>query len=230
MVRYWEVDFARGIAVILMVLFHFYFDSYYFGKIQLEGFFWYLFPRIIGGMFIFISGFTFSFAYKGFKHALRRAAKFGVIAIGITIATYILSADEFVLFGIIHFFTLASLIAVFFAGKKNLSFLLGLAIAIFGFYIQQFRFQITYLSWLGLIPEGFRTLDYYPLMPWFGIFLLGMSFGYRINLKSKIYRENPINFLGRHSLMIYLIQHPIIVILLQLYYGDIFEILIEKNF
>ncbi|MEM1579141.1 MAG: heparan-alpha-glucosaminide N-acetyltransferase [Archaeoglobaceae archaeon] len=230
MARYWEVDFARGVAVILMLLFHFYFDSYYFGKIQLEGFFWYLFPRIIGGMFIFISGVTFTFSYKGFRHALRRSAKFGAIALGITAATYLISAEEFVLFGIIHFFCLASLLAVFFAGKKKLSFLLGLSIAIFGFYIQQFRFQVAYFSWLGFIPEGFRTLDYYPIMPWFGVFLLGMTFGYRINLKIKNYRENLVSFLGRHSLIVYLIQHPIIVILLQLYYGDIFGILIEKNF
>ncbi|MCS7131035.1 MAG: DUF1624 domain-containing protein, partial [Archaeoglobaceae archaeon] len=124
--RFWEIDFARGIAVILMLIFHLFFDAYYFGKIQLEGAFWFYFPRFIGGMFIFISGFTFSIAYKNLKPVFKRTLRLLTIALGITLATMIFAGDRAVFFGIIHFFTLASIFGIFFIGKPILSLIVGI--------------------------------------------------------------------------------------------------------
>ncbi len=217
--RYWQIDFARGIAVILMLVFHFFFDASYFKKIQLDGIFWFIFPRIIGGMFIFISGFTMAKTLKGFNP--KRFLKFSAIALAITFVTFIFVPEEYVVFGIIHFFALASVIAVPFSRKPNLCLPIGVLITITGFYIQQFRFPFYHLLWLGIIPTNFRTLDYYPLLPWFGFMLIGIYFGKKVKLNASVYRGGIVSLLGRNSLKIYLLQHPIIILILQICYGDI---------
>lgn len=226
--RFWEIDFARGIAVILMLIFHLFFDAHYFGKISLEGPFWFYFPRFIGGMFIFISGFTFSIAYKNIKPVLKRTMRLSLIAVGITFATLIFETDKVVLFGIIHFFALSSFFAIFFIGKPFLSLFVGILFILANLQISEMRIESHHLLWVGIMPYGFKTLDYYPMIPWFGIFLLGKFFGHFYCKSSSFYRENPVNFLGRHSLAIYLLQHPIIVLILQLYYGDIISVILEE--
>lgn len=226
--RFWEIDFARGIAVILMLIFHVFFDAYYFGKIKLEGDFWFYFPRFIGGMFIFISGFTFSIVYKNFKPVFRRTLRLSLIAFGITLATLIFAPEKVVVFGIIHFFALASVFGLPFIGKPILSLFCGFLLLFANLQISELRSDHPYLLWLGIMPYGFRTLDYYPMIPWFGVFLIGMFFGSYYRRESQNYWNNPISFLGRHSLAIYLLQHPIIVILLQIYHGDIFTELISS--
>lgn len=214
-----------------MLFFHLFFDASYFQKIELSGFFWFAFPRFIGGMFIFISGFTLSYTYRERNlwsvAKLRRVLKFALIAIAITIVTAIFAPNEFVVFGIIHFFALASLIAIFFVKREKLCLILGISFTVLGFYIQQFRVPFWYLFWLGLIPEGFRTLDYYPLLPWFGVMLLGIYFGKKVTLKVSDYKDSLVSFLGRHSLAVYLIQHPVIVLLLHLYYQDILQSILK---
>ncbi|MCS7119040.1 MAG: heparan-alpha-glucosaminide N-acetyltransferase [Archaeoglobaceae archaeon] len=219
--RYWQLDFARGFAVILMLIFHLFFDASYVGKIELEGLFFYLFPRFIGAMFVFISGFTMSYAFKNELHLLKRALKLATIAFSITTMTYILIPEKYVVFGIIHFFALSSLLVFPFIRKENLCIFFGMSFTLFGFYIQQFRFPINHFFWLGIVPEDFNTLDYYPLLPWFGILLLGIYTGKKVRLRKSQYRGGFVSFLGRHSLKIYLLQHPIIILLLHLYYGDI---------
>ena len=96
--RYPEIDFARGIAVILMLIFHSFFDAYYFGKIELSGAFWYYFPRFIGGMFIFISGFTMAVVRPKPKRVLRKVFKLSAIALLITAVTYYFVPNSFVVF------------------------------------------------------------------------------------------------------------------------------------
>lgn len=74
------------------------------------------------------------------------------------------------------------------------------------------------------MPYNFCTLDYYPLLPWFGLMLLGIAVGNKseLNLKIPDYL-NPVVYLGRKSLLIYMIQHPLILLMMQVYYGDIIE-------
>ena len=227
--RYWEIDFARGTAVILMLIFHIFFDAYYFGKISLNGAFWYYFPRFIGGMFIFISGFTTSVVYsKRKRRILRKVLKLAALAAMITAATYIFDPQEVVVFGILHFFTLATLASIAFIGKPILCLILGTILFVLGIHIQQITVSTPLFIWLGLIPENFTTLDYYPFLPWFGVFLLGMFAGnyYKPVRNIQFAGRELVTFLGRHSLKIYIIQHPIIVLVLHLFYGDILQQLI----
>ncbi len=223
--RYQEIDFARGIAVILMLVFHTFFDAHYFGKIDLSGAFWYYFPRFIGGMFIFISGLTLSVVKPDYRRVLRKALRLSILAAGITAVTYIFVPDEYVIFGILHFFTLATLIGPLFLNHPKVQLPAGIAVFITGVYIHTLRVNTNLLVWLGFLPKNFATLDYYPLMPWLGIFLLGMYAGNHFKpLKSKFWSESwPITVLGKNSLKIYILQHPLIILMLHLLYGDVLQ-------
>ncbi len=231
--RYQEIDFARGVAVVLMLLYHFFFDASYFGKLTLSGDFWYFFPRFIGGMFIFISGFTTSVVYGSasnvFSRVARKTVKLAAIAAGITTATYIFAPREVVVFGIIHFFAAATIASLAFINRPGLCMSFGVMLFSLGLLLQQIRVHTSALVWLGVMPYGFATLDYYPFLPWFGVFLIGMFFGsYYRPIDKKMRGCGFIELLGRNSLKIYLIQHPIIVLVLQIIYGDILQMLVTS--
>ena len=74
--RFWEIDAVRGIAVILMVLFNYAFALDYLRIYTLtEGWgFWWLFPRIVAGTFIFLAGIslTISCSRNGKTSRFRR--------------------------------------------------------------------------------------------------------------------------------------------------------------
>jgi uncharacterized membrane protein len=83
--------------------------------------------------------------------------------------------------------------------------------------------------WLGLKPANFYSFDYFPLLPWFGLLLIGIFLGNifypngKRNFKIFIPEgkvANIITFLGKNSLLIYFIHQPIIFFVLLLFgYG-----------
>lgn len=221
--RYPEIDIARGAAVILMLLFHSFFDAHYFGKIELSGEFWYYFPRFIGGMFIFISGYTLSVVKPDPGRLRRKILKLAALAFAITVITYAFVPDEVVVFGIIHFFTLATLLGYIFLRFQKIQLPAGIVFFTAGLILNQIRVDTKMLVWLGLIPYNFSTLDYYPFLPWFGVFLLGMFFGNAARPKGVNLSIPLVSFLGRNSLKIYVIQHPVIIFALHFLYGDVLQ-------
>ncbi len=214
-VRFWKLDLLRGFAVLLMLIYHFFFDAQFFGLLDLEGTFWFLFPRFIGGMFIFISGLTMALAYKSFQRILRKVAKLSLIAISISFLTFALFAEQPVYFGIIHFFAVATLLSVPFVKMPKLALIFGILLFFLGIWLQLTSLDTYFLLWIGIRPKNFSTLDYYPLLPWFGIMLVGLYFGnktkefFKNSVKFKLL--DPLATIGRNSLIIYLIQHPLIV-------------------
>ncbi len=65
--------------------------------------------------------------------------------------------------------------------------LLGLSLIAAGAYVQVQEFTLggaagVLLAPLGVSPEGFFMPDYRPLLPWFGVVLLGVFFGNAVYL------------------------------------------------
>ena len=71
----------------------------------------------------------------------------------------------------------------------------------------------------GIYSPGFSSFDYFPLIPWLGVFLiraaLGMSaYSSRRSLLPWCLPGTFVNAAGRHSLLIYIAHQPLIMGLL----------------
>jgi uncharacterized membrane protein len=234
--RFWEIDFLRGFAVVMMITFHFFFDLNYFDNysFNLQYGFWWFFARITASIFIFLVGLSLTISYsRAIKERkdllmkyLYRGLKIFSWGLIITLITWVFFRQEFIVFGILHFIGLAIILAYFFLRFRLANLLLGAVFILIGIYLQGFVFAFPWLLWLGFMPQSFYTFDYFPILPWFGLVLLGLFLGNTLypNGKRRFkIREikNPaiglFCFLGRHSLLIYLIHQPILIALLYIF-------------
>jgi uncharacterized membrane protein len=231
MKRFWEVDFIRGIAIALMIVFNYAFALSFLGLASVGGgfLFWYVFPRLVAGTFISISGLSMTLCFNHSKNkrkiAIRGLEIFG-LGMAITLVTFLTFPEEFVIFGILHMIGLAMIIGIPFLRFKRLNLIMGFALIALGLLLEGFRFDFGWLLWLGLIPANFMTFDFFPLLPWFGVTLIGIYAGNRIyrngERKFKITDRTGnvlvrvVTFLGRNSLVIYLAHQPLLVFVLML--------------
>jgi uncharacterized membrane protein len=96
-----------------------------------------------------------------------------------------------------------------------------------GLYLKNYTFGFSWLMWLGLMPEQIYTVDFFPILPWFGVVIIGLFLGYliypdctrRFNLcdLSNFAVIRLLCLFGRHSLLIYLIHQPILIAVLYLW-------------
>ncbi|MBN1166735.1 MAG: DUF1624 domain-containing protein [Methanospirillaceae archaeon] len=244
--RFPELDAARGIAIIMMVFFHIVFDLSFFSLIPAEtvqsGFFLYL-GRSTAFLFIVIAGISGTISIsraekqKNRHEIVLKFLKRGLfllsLGMGITVCTFIfLQGSGYVVFGILHLIGVCVMLIPVFAGFKVYNALIGGGIILL-------TPLITGLSgpfWLiptGIHPSTFFSVDYVPLFPWLGVFLLGIAVGSILypggdrRWKERIdifYRTGVPPFLaslGKHSLLIYLVHQPVIVAVFFLLYPGI---------
>jgi len=237
--RFWEIDFLRGLAVIMMVVFHLLYDLTYFGgyNINIHSGFWLYFGRATATIFIFLVGVSLTLSFsrswkiqnsgqKLYLKYLKRGLKIFSWGLLITIATWIFLRDGFVLFGILHLIGISIILAYPFLKLRYSNLLLGIAIVALGIHLKNFTFGFHWLVWLGFVPDHFCTVDYFPIIPWFGVVLIGMFFGNLLypdyTRKFNLWGRSDFRFiglfclLGKHSLVIYLVHQPILIILLYL--------------
>ncbi|WP_159446250.1 heparan-alpha-glucosaminide N-acetyltransferase [Desulfonispora thiosulfatigenes] len=224
--RIWEIDFLRGIALVLMIYYHLCFDlvEFYDYSLNYEGGLIYLLGKLSSTLFIILAGISSSLSKNNYK----RSIKILGFALIITIATYIFDPETYIRFGILHLLGLSIFLSTFFIKLSKYTLLiLGLLITLIGYYFKNITMSSNLLFPLGLINDNYISLDYFPLFPYFGVFLLGMFLGkilYQqkrsiINLNLNI---EAISYLGRHSLLIYLVHQPLLLAFLYLFYS-IFE-------
>ena len=220
------IDFARGAAIALMVLFNYSVTLAYFGIIRPPSGFAYSFalPALIAAAFIFLSGAVARVASErqgkafGGKY-FARGLKLAAFAALVTVFTYLFVPQGTIVFGILHFFAATSFLVPFLAKHKRANLALGLAAIAAGILLQQARFDFPYLLWLGFVPSNFSTFDYFPLLPWAGLLILGMHFGKCVARKAAAVKiggavAGVFEFLGRHSLEAYLVHQPLLILLL----------------
>jgi len=224
--RIQAIDFIKGIDIVFMVLFNYSITLDYFNLIRIPSDYLYrnILPISIASIFIFMSGISAHLSFEKNKEKLTRkyfirGMKLLFFAILITLSTYVFVPGKTIYFGILHFFAVASFIIPVFIKYTRLNLIAGLSIILSGVYLQQQTFNFSYLLWLGFVPENFSTFDYFPLIPWLGVILLGVYFSRHIiqktaNIKFESGLSSIFKFLGKHSLTVYLIHQPLLIMLL----------------
>ncbi|MBI2971805.1 MAG: DUF1624 domain-containing protein [Candidatus Aenigmarchaeota archaeon] len=226
MARFWELDAARGVAVMLMLLFNWSFTLRYFGVYDAGGgwFYWWLFPRLIAGTFIAVAGVSLAISChrtpkrKRLQKFLSRGAMLFSFGLLVTLATWLFVPQGTVVFGILHFMGVAVAAGSLFVKLGRLNLVLGALLMMTGAYLGSVSVDMPWLLWLGLAPHNFYTFDYFPLLPWFGLFLMGIHLGnvhYPRGKRSFVIGKMPgaarvLCLVGRHSLLIYGLHQPLL--------------------
>ncbi|MDO8647072.1 MAG: heparan-alpha-glucosaminide N-acetyltransferase [Candidatus Diapherotrites archaeon] len=232
--RFLEIDAFRGIAVCLMVLFHFLFDLNYFRGLSFDLSFglWLFVGRSSALIFLLLVGISLTLSNAnalqdglGGKERRWKFLKrgFGVFCLGllVTAVTFLLFPQETIWFGVLHLIGVSIIIAFPFLKFKRLNIALGILAIIAGLLLWNLSFGFAWLLPFGFQPYGFVSFDYFPILPSFGVVLLGIALGNWLyaggkrNFRPLILENSDVSrllaFLGKNSLIIYLLHQPVII-------------------
>ena len=235
--RYYLLDSFRGFSLINMILYHAIWDMVYIFGCDILWFggkgayFW---QQAICCSFILISGFSSGLGGKKFLKGLK------VIVCSFLIsAVTIIMQENTILFGVLSLIGSSMIIMIPLRKLlKKLNPYLGTLIFILLFILTQnidtgyigvfgikiweipsFLYRNLFTAYLGFPPKGFISYDYFPILPWLFLYITGY-FIYLISKRRGLLRLlykpriTPLEYLGKHSLLVYMLHQPVIYILL----------------
>lgn len=227
-----EIDILRGIAIIMMIIYHFLFDLNYFfnAKIPLTTGFYGIFQKTTASLFLLLVGISLYLSNTKSKAPFKKYLKRGVIVfcygLLISLVTYIIFREQYVIFGILHLIGISIILSYPFRKFNNLTLVLSLVFIFLGLLISNINSTSNTLLVLGVHTSDFLSLDYFPIFPWFGVVLLGLSLGNLLYKKAVVAKLNLafqnnlllrlLTFLGRNALKIYLLHQVVLYIFFQL--------------
>lgn len=229
--RFWEVDVARGVAIVMVAVYHLVYDLDFFGGYPVESSagFWAVFADTSAFAFVFLVGLSLTLsmgraADARFGKFLRRGLGIFGYGMAITLVFLVLQIGD-VIFGILHLIGLSIILAYPFLKLRLANLFLGAVVIAAGAYVSSLDASLpgvggVLLAPLGVPPEGLVMPDYRPLLPWFGVVLLGIAAGNFLYAGRKPVRAaaptlaRPLAFTGRHTLLIYLVHQPILLTVL----------------
>lgn len=229
------LDALRGFTLINMIAFHGLWNLVYLFGVKAD---WYvgtpgyIWQQWICWTFITLSGFCWSFSRN---HLKRGALVFGGGLI-VTAVTCIAMPESRIVFGVLT--GIGSCMILMIPAEKLLKKVpagIGLAVS-FGLFlllrnissgslgfeglvicllpVSLYRNLLT--AYLGFPHPGFFSTDYFPLLPWYFLFVAGY-FLHRLlearGLNEALFSRGQVpvlNWLGRHSLIVYLLHQPIL--------------------
>lgn len=220
--RYIELDLLRTAAIAGMIIYHLAFDLSQFYNWDIDVFSggWKIFQVTVASLFLLLVGITSSFSNR---HILKRFLRIGAAALLVTIATYIIDPNTYVRFGVLHLIAVSAVCIPLLACLRAWLIIPGIALLIVGPAVSSLSINSPLLLPLGITYAGFSTVDYFPLIPWFGVVLIGYGIG-PFSVRWMRLRENSSQLSvlaapGKHSLMLYLIHQPIIIGILWILLG-----------
>jgi len=222
--RIWEIDFLRGVSIILMVCYHLLFDLGEFRGVDkflgwstdLASPAWRIAQAFFAALFVLLSGISSTLT----RSNVRRGLRLLVVALAVTAVTYVFDPASAVWFGILQCLAFSMLLyGAAFAKARPAACAAGGALVIalaaaLPAIKQALVLRSDWLLPLGLPGLGFSSFDYFPLIPWFGVFLIGAVLGKTVYAprRSLLPWRLPVTFVniaGRHSLLIYIVHQPI---------------------
>ena len=213
----------RGIAIIMMIAFHFIYDlnSFGFSDIPLfthwAGIAW---RCLIVFLFLSAVGISLVIAHgKGikFKKFLKRLLYLGIAALFVSAGTYVMFPDGWVYFGILHLIWFSTIIAISFVNLPKTSLLIAALILIGAIFDQP---NLSFISYLLEPYLPFGSVDYYPLFPWLSFVFIGIYLGHNpYYQKIFIFRLNWLEVIGKHALIIYLTHQIVLFSIVSLAYN-----------
>lgn len=213
------IDAIRGFCLVLMIFYHFFYDLVNF----LGAPSWILYNPVFdvlqpffAGVFIAISGISSRFS----RSNIRRGGLVLAVAATVTLVTWLM--NNIVLFGILHllgvcmvFYGLTSKIWDRIPEKAAPIIYIALIAASIFLKNQLNPVDTDGLWFLGFYRASFYSSDYFPLLPWIFVFLLGTCLGKPIarkRLPERFYTVSPPVFpaIGRKTLVIYILHQPVL--------------------
>ena len=224
--RIWEIDFLRGLSIILMVGYHALFDLGEFAgvrtllgiPIDLASTGWMAAQYFFASLFIVLSGISSTLTHSN----VRRAMKILAVAVLVTAVTYVFDSSSAIYFGILHCLAVSILVYGLTLEKAGPLASAAAAFAVFGLsaartvLMRDIPVRFDWLLPFDIHSRGFSSYDFFPLLPWLGIFFLGAALGKSIYAPKRSLIPFPlrptfVNGAGRHSLLIYIVHQPILL-------------------
>jgi uncharacterized membrane protein len=228
--RFIEIDFLKGIAIICMVIFHFY---YFLSVLNIPGYDYNTMilsfsAKLAQFIFIACSGINLAFSYENNKNEMNsyynkqihRIIKLYLFAFMISFLSYLLVGDKFVKFGILHF--MATMCLFTYTMVYNDTYLYILLICLFILYFINILIPSLFYNIIpsriafvfGFYNEHYSAVDHFPILPWSILYIIGILLGkylynYNIQLISndiKPFLNKTFVPLGKYSLEIYIIH------------------------
>lgn len=242
--RILEIDILRGFAFLMMIFDHFCFDmgfifrNIYTNPTLLKICNWsynYIFSEsksIINtlfcwAIFMFVSGISSTLS----KNNLKRGTKLLLIATIFSIGTFIVSIilkhfgynmNITIYFGILQCLSICMLLTPLLNKLKNYQ-LIFLGVLIIGSYFITKNIFVDHLFLLpfNIRPENLSTMDYQPLIPRLGIYMLGMVVGRTVYKEKKsIFKKEiniqPLSFFGKNALWLYFVHQVVLFLVLSI--------------
>lgn len=222
--RIWELDALRGLCILGVVVVHLIYDLIeLYGLLDWEYSPFYLFVQDWGGIvFFLISGICITLG----SHCIRRGVLVFACGLAVSAVTFVMyrlgmaDRDILIYFGVLHCLGACMLLWPFFQ-KIRIDALagIGIVLTVAGLLLQNVRIGHDWLIPFGVTSPYFVSADYFPLLPYFGFFLLGAFLGKTLYRKqqSLLPKVNPellpfrfLRMCGKHSLWIYLLHQPIL--------------------
>lgn len=232
--RYYILDAIRGFALLNMILYHASWDLVYMFDVNWS---WYrsngayIWQQCICWTFIILSGFCYSFGRK----KLKRGMLVFLCGLLISIITCTLMPESRVLFGILTLLGSCMLLmlpleTLFKKMNPYLGFFVSFSVFVFirninnGFLgfekwnliqVPSNLYKNLFTAYIGFPANNFYSTDYFALLPWFFLFLTGF-FLHHIFKKNNWLKNfaphvcKPLEWIGKHSLPIYVAHQPII--------------------
>lgn len=241
MSRFWEIDLARAVAVLMMVAYHAAYDVWFLApSVDIDPFGggWRALQVITGSSFLFVVGVSLAVSNARYRargltgaalwrrHARRAAQVMGAALLVSLVTRVALGPEDYIRFGVLHCIAVAMLVLPLLVRLPPwLVAALAVPVIVAGKALEGATSDVPGLLIPGWRPEGGAGVDYYPLLPWLGPALLGLAAGMvlypggeRAPRLARVLRDrhlpggDRLTWPGRHALPVYLVHQPMLIV------------------